>query len=102
MRALEPIECSSHSVANVEAASVDAHVASFIPAKVALQLVTEIETPAFDQALGKAKCHGGVVSPLPRFQLKDSSAGDSQNWFERAGFLELNCRTQCVSGGESQ
>jgi len=40
-------ESRSHGISNIEASSITAHVACFMPSEVALQLIGKIEAPTF-------------------------------------------------------
>jgi hypothetical protein len=55
-----------------------------LPAHVAGELVDRIESLAFDQTLGQAERHRGVVSPLARPEVERSAADDVVERFEGA------------------
>jgi hypothetical protein len=77
-------------------------VARAEPAHVTLQLVDGVEAPAFDEALGEAQRHRGVVGPGAGGQVERAAADHVRDGFERPRRLELDGRPERVADGEAQ
>ena len=61
-------------------------------------MIGGVEAVAFDEALGEAQRHRGVISPLPRLEREGPATVHIVDRLERAGRGELKGRAERISG----
>ena len=66
------------------------------------ELVSRVKALLHNQALCQAQRHGGVVSPLTRFQPEWTASDYAGNRFEAARRFEFQRRTNCIPRCQSQ
>ncbi len=101
-RPAEGLEGRSDRKAETEATAGAAQIAFVPPTEVAFHLVTGVEAPALDEALGKTEGHGGIVGPLSRAQVEGSAAHHVGDRGERPRQHELHGRAHGVARSQPE
>ena len=96
------VQRSAHGDADVETATIAAHVAPFLPCAVALHLIRSIQSGAVDQALSQAQSHRGVIGPFTWIERKRTTATQIRNLRERATRFEFGRRSNSIADGKTE
>jgi hypothetical protein len=73
-----------------------------VPAHITLQLIDRVEALFFNETLGQAERHGGVIGSLAGFEAEWTAADNVGKWRETAGRLEFKGGAQGVADGEAE